>query len=167
MAINDNLISYYKLEGNSNDSIGTYNGTDTSMSYGISYGKIGQGGNFDGSNSVIKMATFARPTTAITASAWVKTSTKGKCFYGMDDSVVGNQQRSMQFQTDGTTGVPRFIIFNASTNNNVAGTTNVCDGNWHFVVGTYNGTAIYVYVDGKQEGSDTALTGNIRSGTVS
>ena len=38
-----NLVSYYKLEGNSNDSKGSNNGTDTSVDYGTAYGKFGQG----------------------------------------------------------------------------------------------------------------------------
>ena len=51
MALTDNLISYWKFEGNSNDSIGANNGTDTTVSYNSSYGKIGQGVNTNGTLS--------------------------------------------------------------------------------------------------------------------
>ncbi len=42
-----------------------------------------------------------------------------------------------------------------------AGST-VWDGNWHHVAGTYDGTTVRLYVDGKQIGSGTAFTTNIR-----
>jgi len=43
MALTDNLISYWKLDGNSTDSVGSNNGTDTSVSYFT--GLIGQAGS--------------------------------------------------------------------------------------------------------------------------
>ncbi len=41
-----------------------------------------------------------------------------------------------------------------------SGITNVADGNWHHIAGTYNGQEIKVYVDGNLEGT-TAYTGGI------
>lgn len=41
--LNDGLVNYYDFEGNSNDLVGSVNGTDTSITYSNSYGKIGQG----------------------------------------------------------------------------------------------------------------------------
>jgi len=38
-----NLISYYRMEGNSNDAKGLHNGADTNVSYHANYGKFGQG----------------------------------------------------------------------------------------------------------------------------
>lgn len=54
MALTDNLISYYKLDSNSNDSLWINNGTDTNMSY-VS-GKINNAGSFNGSTSRIQCA---------------------------------------------------------------------------------------------------------------
>jgi hypothetical protein len=51
MALTDNLVAYWKLDGNSNDSVGSNNGTDTAVSYNASYGKIGQGVYFNGSST--------------------------------------------------------------------------------------------------------------------
>jgi hypothetical protein len=39
------LVSYYPMEDNSNDFYGTNDGADTAISYGTSYGLIGQGAN--------------------------------------------------------------------------------------------------------------------------
>lgn len=47
-----NLQHYYRMEGNSNDSKGSVNGSDTSISYNSSYGKFGQGANFTGSSKI-------------------------------------------------------------------------------------------------------------------
>ena len=53
--INDaNLVSYWKLDGNSNDSKGSNNGTDTGMSY--SAGLFDSAGVFNGSSSNINIA---------------------------------------------------------------------------------------------------------------
>jgi len=51
MALTDNLVSYYKLDSNSNDSIGTNNGTDTAITY--SAGKIGQCAGYTNSSTKI------------------------------------------------------------------------------------------------------------------
>lgn len=45
MALDTNLVSYYKLDSNSNDSVGSNNGTDTSVSYVA--GKIGNAGSYN------------------------------------------------------------------------------------------------------------------------
>ncbi|MEK7174285.1 MAG: hypothetical protein AAB759_01355, partial [Patescibacteria group bacterium] len=46
-----NLLNYYRFEGNSNDSKGSNNGTDTNISYSSSYGKFGQGSLFQTASS--------------------------------------------------------------------------------------------------------------------
>jgi len=52
------LTNLYHFEGNSNDSKGTYNGTDTAISYGGTYGKLRQGLLGNGTTSKI---TFGGP----------------------------------------------------------------------------------------------------------
>jgi hypothetical protein len=65
----------YHLEGNSNDSTANgINGSDTSITYGTSYGVLGgQGATFNGSSSLINLGTSATlnfATTSYTTSAW-------------------------------------------------------------------------------------------------
>lgn len=50
------LVSYWRLEGNSNDSKGSNDGTDTNMTYGLAYGKYDQGGLFNGTTSKFSRA---------------------------------------------------------------------------------------------------------------
>jgi hypothetical protein len=52
-----NLLAYYRLEGNSTDSKGSLNGTDTSITYGTDHGKYGQGASFNGTTSRIVLGT--------------------------------------------------------------------------------------------------------------
>ena len=53
-----NLISYYQFEGNSNDHEGTNNGSDTSVTYGTSYGKFAQGASYNGTSSYTSLGTM-------------------------------------------------------------------------------------------------------------
>lgn len=48
---NSSLVSYYRLEGNGNDSKGSNHGTSTNVTYSSSYGKFGQGGIFSPASS--------------------------------------------------------------------------------------------------------------------
>jgi hypothetical protein len=57
--LTNGLVSYYNMEGNSTDFYGLNNGTDTSVTYGTAYGKIGQGANFNGISSKISHSTIS------------------------------------------------------------------------------------------------------------
>lgn len=74
------LVSYYKLDGNSNDAHGSNNGSDTSITYGTNYGKISQGALFNGSGSNITLTgagTSLSLSGDFTLMAWVKLSGSG------------------------------------------------------------------------------------------
>jgi len=43
------------------------------------------------------------------------------------------------------------------------GTTNIADGQWHYVAGTWDGSTVRVYVDGQEDGSGTSFKGKLRS----
>lgn len=45
------LVSYWKLDGSSSDSVGGNTGADTAITYGAQYGFLGQGALFDGVSS--------------------------------------------------------------------------------------------------------------------
>ncbi len=73
MALQTNLLAYYKMEGNSNDATADgYNGTDTAITYGASYGKINEGANFNGTTSLINLPVIMpNNTTDRTYAGWV------------------------------------------------------------------------------------------------
>ena len=55
----------------------------------------------------------------------------------------------------------------ASATSKVEATTNVTDGNWHFIVAAHTPNKNKIYVDGVQEGEETASTLSGASGTFS
>jgi len=74
MALTDNLNAYYKLDGNSNDSVNSNNGTDTDITYSAANGKIVQGAGFNGTTSKIMVADNAAfdITGDFSMSCWIK-----------------------------------------------------------------------------------------------
>jgi len=57
-----------------------------------------------------------------------------------------------------TDGTPRLQVKDAAgTQVQIICTVNVCDGAWHHIVGTADGTYMYLYVDGVLKGGPTAL----------
>lgn len=67
---NSNILQVNHFEGNSNASKG-YNGTDSSMSYGTSYGKFRQGAHFTGGGKIDLGNTDLNPN-AMTISMWIR-----------------------------------------------------------------------------------------------
>lgn len=65
----EGLIHHWKFDGNSNDSVGGNNGTDTSISYVT--GKIGQAASFNGTTSEISLSNIVL-TNNYTVHFWIK-----------------------------------------------------------------------------------------------
>lgn len=85
MALSTNLVTYWKLDGNSNDSISTNNGTDTAITYNAGNGIIVQGAGFNGTTSHIAIANstdFNFGTGSFSFSAWIKTTVTGSIWGG-------------------------------------------------------------------------------------
>jgi hypothetical protein len=98
-----------------------------------------------------------KPTGAFTIGAWIKTSTTGanqNIFqsYNNSPSDIGIQLRVSN------TNVVTFII-NATP---ISSTTTVTDGNWHYILATYDGTTMRIYIDGvlASSGASSAPTFN-------
>jgi hypothetical protein len=117
-------------------------------------GKFGGGVDLDGNDaySSVDHADF-QPTGNFTVGVWIKTSTTGAT--------------QIIFQTySENTYIAGIVLFIASTNKlrisvgkntgtvaNVdykafSGNTTITDGNWHFVVGVWDGSYLRLYVDG-------------------
>lgn len=128
------------LNGNSTDVSGNgNNGTDSLVTYGLSYGKFGQGASFNGTASKIKFADSSslRPTGAFTFSAWV-------------------------LKTNITTSQFAIIFQSFSQNTSLAGiriSQGNLDGQMQFIIGKNTGTT--VNVDYKLLGTNFKLVNNI------
>ena len=105
---------------------------------------------FDGTTGYISLGDpSALQPQQVSVEAWVNTtSTPGnvnaivrKRFYGYR---LGLNQN----------GTPRFQIENSNAIEYAAtGATSVADGHWHYLVGTYNGSQVCLYVDGVAAGA--------------
>lgn len=142
-----NIVSYWKLDGNSNDSAGSNNGTDTSIVYSSGNGIIIQGAGFNGSTSKIVMGAPVIPIGSKSVTFWIKTSTTS------DQTAICNFRLGTSDNGDylhlTTGGFFEYAIQYAGGSSTMAtGTTNIHDGSWHFCAGTYDGSVIKVYVDG-------------------
>lgn len=164
MSLTTNLVSYYKLDSNSNDAVGSNNGTDTSMTYDSADGKISNGGKFNGTSSSIQLPNVTLGiSTAYTIAAWIKTSTVTTSPMIMNrDSGATPVNRNFQFLIK-TNGTVEFIRFNTSNVlvTDITTTTTVNDGNWHHVVAWFdNATGSKIYIDKVSSASDAVLTNN-------
>ncbi len=94
--------------------------------------------------------------TSISISAWFKTTDTvgGLIIVGSDDNVQG---RRYILRTENSSGIKlRFFSFSSNNSfNDIIGTTNINDGQWHHVLAINNGTNLKIYVDGVLDNSNT------------
>ncbi len=121
-------------------------------------GKFGKALSFDGGDYMEAEAIAGydnNGTGSYTATLWFKSNTNPTNNYalmGIVSNFGGNQDRFLQVTS---TGVPRFYVYDG-VERYATGTTDVIDNTWHHLAGVFDGTTIYIYVDGKLE--DTAAT---------
>ena len=154
MALTDNIVSYWKLDGNSTDSHGSNNGTDTSITYSAGNGKIVQGGGFNGTTSLIysQSASFDFFGTAnLTQSFWIKVSSLGIAgnFYGISMIQEGTNvtiyDKGIQLLNNGSI---LFYGYDGAVKKATSATGVIVVGTWYHITGTYDGTNLKIYVDG-------------------
>lgn len=121
-------------------------------------GKIGKGQNFDGSNDYVKMAHSSSllPNDELTVSAWIYSNTY-EADWGMIAVKAETDIAPWQLRFNGTSRAPQLCINSGGTR----ATSNLAltNGNWYFVVGTYNKNLpdanIKIYINGVQKGATT------------
>lgn len=147
------LKAYYRLEGNSADSKGSNNGTDTAITYGSGYGKYGQGADLNGTSSYISVADHSdlKPTTTYSISMWVKTSTAFRYLFSTANIRTSpNLYEGLLFGTDASGFVYAQHCYTpgASDVSTTTGDINIVTGNWTHVVVTYASNTVKIYVNG-------------------
>jgi hypothetical protein len=150
------LVSYYKLDSNSNDSYGTNNGTDTAVSY-VS-GKVGNAASFNGSTSYTSIAdnnnlSFTNGTNDLpfSVSFWFKMTSLTVGFF-VSKSSSGFATNVGEWNVYYNSGNMVVLFSNKTTGylaNNFAFTPVI--GTWYHAVMTYSGNSlnsgIKLYVD--------------------
>jgi hypothetical protein len=150
-------------DASGNHADGTINGAQWTGGY------FGPGLKFDGNGQNVQIpdGSAFEPATALSVTAFVKSAgspgnfkyvvAKGGfgCFTGAYGLYTG-PSGGLMFYVDHSDGF-------TYTRSSDAG-TGVWDGNWHFVVGTYDGTDVQLYVDGNEVGSGTPNSGPLAYG---
>jgi hypothetical protein len=161
------LLGGWKLDeasGNAADVLGVYTGTSTAITYTAS-GKLGRCYTFNGTSSNVSFGNVIKPTTAITISAWVKTSATSTNEAILDCAVYGTgwEGYSMVIYTDGAVGF--FLGTNTATILDIAANpiypTLVNNGAWHHIVATWDGGTARIYVDNTTSGSGTSYSTSV------
>ena len=160
------LISYYKLDGNSNDAHGSNNGTDTSMSY--SAGKINNAGSFNGSSSYINLPSdiskIFEGTKNYTLSFWIKSSRQSDSDFIFNSitstSSQYNYRNLMVFYNNNKIQIGRYDNSSADV---VVPTSSFTIGTWYYITITYDGSYLKVYVNGSYD-NQVASTKSASSG---
>lgn len=169
MALDTNLIAYWKLDessGNASDATGNGFTASNSNSVGFSTGKINNGAVFNGVNQIFTYGNIGiTGSHAFTISAWIKTTqtsnNRGIVNIGTNSST--NKSFSM---TQYDNGSDHFLKANFWGGGTIAiGETNINTGNWVFCTVTYDGTYIKLYVNGSLEDTSGSVIGNITGST--
>ena len=145
-----NLLAYYRMEGNVNDSKGTNNGTPATVTFGNVNGKFGQGALLTTINSQISVPYVAALsiTGDITISCWVKRTTNDS-----NDHYIICKNGSgylIPYGIDFNSSVPRFRWwFGDGTTSRVA-ITNWCPplNEWVHICCTRASKINKIYVNG-------------------
>lgn len=153
------LVSYWKMDGNSNDSVGSNNGTDTNITYGTDYGYINQGANFNGSSSKIVQGTNVLSTNG-TVSFWVYVATtSNKTFItGVSSQNSGINVQLFSSKIYARVGTDSVFINDPN---------NLPQSQWDHVILTWVGnTERKIYINGELKVTKTTNLNNLTTGTL-
>ena len=150
------LVASWSGEGNANDIVGVNNGTLVNGA-GFAAGEVGQAFSFDGVSGYVSipgsplMDSF---TTSITIEAWIKVN---QLTVNSDWEWIVTKGNS-SWRLMGTTFAKTVYLGldGVSPSRDLPGTRDVNDGQWHHVAGVYDGTNMFLYVDGTLDVSKPA-----------
>ncbi len=159
-------IAYYPANFTTDDFIADSNlGFANSAGYGS--GKYGQAFAFDGIDAIAVASNSANlePTWAVSVEAWVSSTTVAPNRVLIAKGADGAQAASYSLATN-SNGELVFSIQNSAgiVFTSTPMSTAIWDGNYRHVVGTYDGNAVRLYVDGLPVGGLTTATGSLRYG---
>ena len=145
-----NLVTYYRYEGNSNDSKGTNNGTDTAITYSTTNAKFGQRAGFNGTTSFIVVATPSGIPTgsgARTVMGWFYPTASPAAFGGLVSLGTDHSANRKSFEIMQTSGNNIYVWLDGADDFQSTGTITLNSQN--MVAVTYDGgTTVKIYING-------------------
>lgn len=150
-ALLTNLDHYWKLDGNSNDSVGSSNGSDTSVTYNAGNGIITQGAGFDGAASRITVSSFSRPIGDCSLSFWVNPISfpAGSTEIWWDWTTVNN----ILIYLDSADSKLKVQVSGSAAFTSAA----LSIGTWYHIMVVRSGTNAILYVNGTNTSSVSGL----------
>ncbi|HOI59827.1 MAG TPA: prepilin-type N-terminal cleavage/methylation domain-containing protein [Candidatus Pacearchaeota archaeon] len=154
-----NMVSRWKLDGNTNDSWGSNNGTPTNVIYGLGYDGTNNGAAiFDGAGYIDCSNNNNLNPNFITNSVWIKTN---NTIAGDYNFLSRNSAYLLRINVSDP-GKARLILYiNGGWRYSNLSNNRVDDNLWHNIVGTYDGNSIGLYIDGIKQGVNTIYAGTI------
>ncbi|MFC1632301.1 LamG domain-containing protein [Candidatus Omnitrophota bacterium] len=152
------LIAYWDFDEGTgttaNDS--SSNGYDGTV-YGATWttGQVGGALSFDGVDDYVEVGDVPGLdiSSAITLEAWAKTDKITNDTIISKDDDAGNREYYFGVSYDGNNpGRVRWAL-NTSGFHFIDSSTIVNDSQWHYIVGTYDGSYLRLYIDGVEDGS--------------
>ena len=138
-----NTLNYFKFNGNSNNSIGNIDSTDSNITYVP--GKYDQCANFNGTNSNIKYT--GSELTNFTVSLWFKTvSTNGG--YLISQSATNSNAFDLTIHNNGEISAVLWQDAYVGNKELLSNLKSLNNGQWHNVLVTRNGSTVIIYIDG-------------------
>ena len=162
----DSPQAYYRLgeasgttmtDSSGNSRNGTYNNTPTLGVTGALSGDTDTAATFAVGSSEDGRTAYGswldiNTSNGFTVEAWVKTTATGTTRMV---AARNNTSTDVWHLTTETTGKPQLFIRNTAANS-VLGPSAINDGNWHHVVGVWDGSNLILYVDGSQVATTAA-----------
>jgi hypothetical protein len=160
------LVAYYKLDNDATDETGTYNGTETSITY--DGGRYGASASFNGSSSYVNTNNSNNYST-FSVSMWVNLSANKtyQTFYCQDSALSSLAAFYIGVSNDVGRRLSITIVDGSSTRYFAdSGILPTTDGSiWYHIVAAISSTNAKIYVNGSLEGqvsysSRVSATGN-------
>lgn len=172
MALTDNLVSYWKLDGDSLDAHASNDGTDSNTTYSAAV--INNGAVFNGTTSRITVADAASltPSGSFSFNFWVNVTnynaaaTKYTLWVGKWDETGNNREYAIG-QDNNTTGIIFFYSLDGSGSALVSrAATRPTTGGWHMITGVFTtNSQIELFIDGVSQGTSSVADAALADGT--
>lgn len=161
----DSLLAHYQFEGDSVDTSGLQQPANCTLFGNPTFGAgvFGLAISLDGDGDYVDCGngSFFNITDRLTVTAWIKVGQFDKQY----QTIISKGDNSWRLARAGKSSRIEFACNGTAANKwngtgevpwAVTGVTDVNDGNWHHIAGVFDGSGLYLYVDGILEAAKAA-----------